>query len=180
MRDQRATSLGLFVLLITIIISDFGCTQPEKIKLSRIIFHTSRCFGSCSSQSIQIDSNRVMLLHSVHVDATPGIGIDFNPDSSRIGYFTGTISERLYTELEHELQNIQLRDLKFDGVSCCDGSVITIIVYYNGKRKFLKSMSPPAKARRLIDMLRYIGASTAVKRTKERFFIEERRFQNRE
>jgi hypothetical protein len=95
-----------------------------------------------------------------------------DPDTSRMGYFKGKVSERLYSELEDELQNVDLEHLQFDGVTCCDRSVKALIIYYNGKRKVLESVTPPEKTEKLIELLRYIVESTPTKRTPKRFSIE--------
>ncbi|WP_443092815.1 DUF6438 domain-containing protein [Chryseolinea sp. T2] len=167
-------TLRLIILGLSILIFD-GCRRYEKVKLDKIIFHTSRCFGSCPAYHSQIDSNRTLLLHSEYVDNTPDINTDLNnPDTSRIGYFTGQVSDRQYKELVNELEDIGLDDLQFDGMDCCDASTKTIIVYYNGKRKFLKSMFPPREADKLISLLRSICESTNTQRTDKMFQIEDK------
>lgn len=165
--------LRLIILTASVLIFG-GCRQYEKIKLEKIIFHTSRCFGSCPAYHSQIDNNKTLHLYSEYVDNTPDINTDLNnPDTSRMGYFTGRVSDRLYTQLENELQNIGIDNLQFDGQDCCDGSVETIIIYYNGKRKFLKSMFPPREADKLISLLLNIAESTPTKRSNNTFDIED-------
>lgn len=165
----RLIILGFSILMFG------GCRQYEKVKLDKIIFHTTRCLGLCPAYHSQIDRNKTLLLHSEYVDNTPGINTDLNnPDTSRIGYFTGQVSDRQYTELVNELENIGLDDLQFDGVDCCDASTKTIIVYYNGKRKFLKSMFPPREADKLISLLRSICESTKTQRTDKIFQVEDK------
>lgn len=150
-----------------------GCRQYEKIKLEKIIFHTSRCFGSCPAYHSQISSNQNLLVYSEYVDKTPDISTDLNnPDTSKMGYFTGRVSDWQYKELVNELENVGLDDLQFDEIDCCDASIKTIIVYYDGKRKFLKSMRPPREADKLIALLRFIVETTATQRTNKSFEIE--------
>jgi hypothetical protein len=163
------------ITLIFFIFAFGGCRHYEKVKLDKIIFHTSRCFGSCPAYHSQIDSNKTLLLHAEYVDNTLDIQTDLNnSDSSKMGYFTGQVNDRFYTELVNELENVGLDDLQFDGADCCDGSTKTIIVYYNGKRKFLKSMFPPKEANKLISILRNICESTNTQRTDKTFQIEDK------
>lgn len=150
-----------------------NCTQYKKIKLEKVIFHTSRCFGTCPAYHSEIDRNQNLLLYSEYVSKTPGIYTNLNnPDTSKMGYFVGKVSDNKYQELLNEIENIGLDNLKFDGLDCCDGSIKTIIVYYNGKGKFLKSMRPPREADRLISILRFIDESTKTQRTDKKFTIE--------
>jgi hypothetical protein len=51
------------------------------------------------------------------------------------------------------LQICDIDKLKFDGPDCCDLPIRTIIVYYNGKRKYLRAMFPPERAENLINYL---------------------------
>lgn len=166
MRQLIIVSISVLLLL--------GCKRVDDMKLEKIIFHTSGCFGHCPIFHSEIDSAKGFRLFSEYVDETPDIHTELysNPDSSRIGYFTGNVSDLLYKRLENELQIVGLGDLKFDGVDCCDGSVVTIIVYYNGKKKFFKSMFPPKEASKLVSILRQITESTTVERTSETFEIE--------
>jgi hypothetical protein len=165
--------MRLITIFIISVLCFIGSRKPEKIRLERIVFHTSRCFGSCPAYHSQIDSNKTFHLFAEYVSNTPDIATNlFNPDSSKMGYFTGRVSDTRYTELESELQIIGLDNLQFDGVDCCDGSIKTIIIYYNGKRKALRSMRPPREADKLISLLRYITESTSTHRTNQKFEIE--------
>ena len=129
--------------------------------------------GSCPAYHAQIDSTGTLLLYSEYVDKTPDINTDLNnPDTTKMGYFTGRVSDRQYNDLIKELENVGLENLRFDGRDCCDGSTKTIIIYYNGKRKFLKSMFPPREAGKIISQLRYIAESTPTQRTNQKFDIE--------
>jgi len=151
-----------------------SCGQYKKIKLEKIIFHTTRCFGRCPAYHAQIDSTGTLRVYSEYVTNTPDINTNLNnPDTTKMGYFTGRISDRQFKELISELENIGLDNLKFDGRNCCDGSTKTIIIYYNGKRKFLKSMFPPREADKLISLLRYIIETNMTQRTNQKFDIED-------
>jgi len=165
--------MRLITIFIISVLCFISCRKPEKIRLEKIIFHTSRCFGSCPAYHSQIESNKTFHLFAEYVSNTPDIATNLNnPDTSKMGYFTGTVSDIRYAELENELQIIGLDNLQFDDVDCCDGSIKTIIIYYNGKRKALRSMRPPREADKLISLLRYITESTLTHKTTQKFDIE--------
>lgn len=163
-------------LIIAIVFASIlGCSSPEKITLEKIVFHSSRCFGSCPAYHAQIDHDKTILLYSEYVSSKSGSAIKLNdPDTTKVGYFTGKVNEADYSDLERELQNIGINDLQFDeNLTCCDASLITIIVYYNnGKRKVLKSMFPPQEANRLIFLLYGIIESAELHRADQKFDIE--------
>ena len=161
------------VMVILFILAFVGCRRYERVKLEKIIFHNSRCFGSCPAYHFQIDSSKALLLYSEYMHNTDNQAGVNDPDTSKMGYFTGQVNDRLYGELVSELGNVGLDELQFDGANCCDGSTKTIIVYYNGKRKVLKSMFPPKEAGKLISLLRSIAETTNTQRTDKRFQIED-------
>lgn len=145
--------------------------QAQQVSFEKIIFHTTKCNGACAVYHLQVDANKSLKLFAEKVYKTDK-GISLAHDSTKTGYFTGMVSDTVFAHLEHELKTIELDNLEFNGISCCDGSLITIIVYYNGKRKILKSMYPPAKANKLIGILYDIcGKSILVKKT-SKFVIE--------
>ena len=158
------------IILIIVTLLGFSCKRPNPIKLEKIIFHTSFCFGTCPTYHLQIDSNKQVKLFAEEVYQGKSL---FLRDSTKMGYFIGEIPDTTFIKLAEELQSIGIDTLKFDGVNCCDGSVKTIIVYYNGKRKYLKSMFPPKIAENLIDRLNNICRNYNFKRTTEKFKIEE-------
>lgn len=150
--------------------------RPDKeyvpqVSFEKIIFHTTECNGACAVYHLQVDADKSLKLFAEKVYKIDK-SISLAYDSAKTGYFTGMVNDTLFAYLEHELKTIELESLEFNGASCCDGSLITIIVYYNGKRKLLKSMFPPAKAHKLIGILYDIcGKSTLTKKT-GKFVIE--------
>ncbi len=168
---MKSSSVQL-IILASFVFTIKGCKQNEEIRLEKIIFHTSRCMGSCPEYHAQIDNDRLILLHAEYVSKSSTPINLYDPDTARMGYFKGKVREEHYAELEGVLQNIRLSHLRFNGITCCDASVITIIIYYNNQRKVLQSMLPPKEAMKLIDLLRHIVESTPVQRAAEPFELE--------
>lgn len=162
-------SLALFSLILLIV----SCKQQrKKVDLEKIVFHTSECFGKCPTYHLQVDKDQRVKLYAEQVFKKPGNIASFEDDTARMGYFTGKASDSSFRKLTGELNKIELDTLEFDKTVCCDGSLITIIVYYNGKRKYLKSMFPPAKADKLISVLYEICHTSALQRTNDKLRIE--------
>ena len=177
------------IIILLFILNIYGCVQTNeqltskktisvidqsdrKVKLEKIVFHASPCYGNCSAYHMQVDSNRKVQVYAelVYFDKTRGLTDHL--DSTKMGHFTYRMSDESYNKLTLELQNISLDSLNFDGETCCDGQVKTIIVYYNNKRKFLQSIFPPKKAKILITTLEKLCVASELTRTSERFEIE--------
>jgi hypothetical protein len=103
----------------------------------------------------------------VHRSAVDNIG-----DSSKMGYFTGRVADTTFNKLKLAITTLGIDTVKFRPITCCDGALKTIIVYYDGKRKFLRSMFPPKTANNLIGLLQGICEQDNLQRTSSKFNIE--------
>ncbi|MEO6520303.1 MAG: DUF6438 domain-containing protein [Mucilaginibacter sp.] len=159
----------LFVPIFLLLCSISGCKSEQKIKFERIIFHTSICFGTCPVYHLEVNDHKRVKLYAETVFKTDTDLYD--EDHSKMGYFIGTVNNTTFTKLLNNIEQMGLDSIKFNNASCCDGSLITIIVYYNGKRKYLRSMFPPEKANKLISTL-YEICGTNLKRSGTQFNIE--------
>ncbi len=146
-------------------------TDNQSFSFEKIIFHTTACNGFCPIYHLEVTRNKQIRLHTEDAYRRSE-KFSFTRDSSKIGYFTGTIQDSTYQKLVTELSFMDLNNLAFDNAQCCDGSVITMIVYYNGKRKILRSMFPPEKALKLIGMLYDICGKSQLMRSTEQFTVE--------
>lgn len=158
-------SIAALLLFITL----SGFAQTKKSAFEKIIYHTTACFGTCPTYHLEVNKDKTVRLYAEQVfkDANR----PFQTDSSKVGYFTGTLSDSLFHKLTVEFNRANPKSLKFPKVMCCDAPVVTLILYYKGKRKFLKSMTPPPEARELIAVLRGICESTT-QRSPDKFVIE--------
>lgn len=160
------------VLMLSLVIS---CkTTNKEIKFDKIIFHSSACFGMCNTYHLEIDSTKKVFLfvqEKYNNDAEPFIS--YNLEDSSMGYFKGMMDDCTFLKITKAFQKVGIDSLEFPEVLCCDGQVITIIAYYNGKRKYLKSMIPPEKSYQLINVLMRFCNHHSLPRTKDTFKIEE-------
>jgi hypothetical protein len=94
-------------------------------------------------------------------------------DRRHSGACKGKIDPGRFTTLIAKLNSSDFTNLTFPSVDCCDGAVTTLIIYANGKRTFLKSMTPPEKAQKLISFLYVLGTQSAISSKTVEVNIEE-------
>ncbi|MBC7874479.1 MAG: hypothetical protein H7Y01_10810 [Ferruginibacter sp.] len=142
-------------------------TTGNEIQFEKLIYHSSRCDGTCPQVDLQIDSNRIIIVNRVFFDSKGEI------DSSRSGNFKGVLEPAGYDQFMKELQSADFKNLKFPDIQCCDGVIKTIIVYSGGDRTYLKSMTPPPEASAFISFLHQIGTVMKLTTTTEVLNMEE-------
>jgi hypothetical protein len=142
--------------------------RDRSIVFEKIIYHTTSCYGTCPTIDLEIDSNRNIYLSGSFYDSTSM----FKKDTAASGNFTGRLNETQYNRLISILQTCNLKTLEFPERMGADAPVTTLIIYYNGQRKYLKSMFPPSIAEELIEFLYMINQNTKLTKTKEKRTIE--------
>lgn len=140
------------------------------IKFEKIIFHTTECFGTCPVYHLQVDNSKQIKLNA-QVVYKPRSG--YQTDTASQGYFKGQLSDTTFGKLIKAIQSCNLRTLKMSNALCCDGSVSTIIIYFNGQRKYFKTMFPPTIANELIKTLYGICEEGGLVKSFGKFKIEE-------
>jgi hypothetical protein len=161
---------------LLIVFSLLSCNRTvETITFEKIVFHTYPSFwGSTPTFHLQVDKDKNMKIYSEEVFKYPNKIRSWETDTSKMGYFIGKVTDTTFVKLKSELQAIGLDTVKFVSPKYAldSESPVDIIVYYNGKRKCLKSMYPPTYARKLISTLYEICETTDLQKTKEKFIIE--------
>jgi hypothetical protein len=153
-------------LNITFIKQEFN--KDKSIIFERIIYHTTSCFGSCPTIDLEIRNDKsVYLKGQFYKDNSM-----FELDSITSGQFVGKLNDTLYDELITILQTCNLKKLSFRGRHGADAPVTTLIIYYNGQRKYLKSMFPPTIADKLIEFLYLVSTKAELTRTDEKRTLE--------
>lgn len=121
-------------------------TTDTSIKLEKIVFNTTFCDGSCPEYHLEIN-------RSLETRLVVNIDNWFDSDTTKRGNFKGFLEREKFDNLESLVRSCNLRTLQFVEGGF-DGSIITIIIYFNGgQKKYLKSMFPPQIARLLINYL---------------------------
>ena len=142
--------------------------QDKSIIFEKIIYHTTSCFGSCPTIDLEIDKTKSVYLDGQFFKEYP----DYEIDSIKSGQFKGKLTDSLFKELILILQTSNLKTLKFPKIFGNDAPVTTLIIYYNGQRKYLKSMFPPTIANKLIEFLYLINQNTILTRTDKKKTLE--------
>ena len=159
----------LFLFWLLSFCSCAQSTQPKKsneINLTKLIYHSSRCYGPCPTIDMEIDSNR-------HIYVTRQRFHFKEPIDSGSGYFAGILPQEKFDSVIHLLKACDYNNLTFPDVNCCDGVITTLIIYSNGQRKYLRSMTPPQKAGKLISYLHEIGLNEPLAKTDKEIKLEE-------
>ncbi len=155
------------ILIFTCCFSWAQTKANDKMNFEKIVFHSSRCNGTCPQIDFQIDSKKNIVIDRVFYKTKSTI------DNSKTGKFKGSLDNKTYNKLLQMLKKSDFENLKFPDVDCCDGVVTTIIIYSNNKRTYLKSMTPPDEAKELISFLHQLGANYKLKKTKGKIALEE-------
>jgi hypothetical protein len=77
------------------------------------------------------------------------------------------LTRQQYNKLIEVLKKSNLDTLEFKPLGITDVSETTIIVYYNGKRKYLHSARPAPEANDLITFIKSVGNDKGLERTTE-------------
>lgn len=151
---------------ITFIKQEFNV--DKSIVFEKIIYHTTSCFGSCPTIDLEIKNDKSVYLNGqFYKDNSIS-----EMDSIKSGQFFGELNDTLYNELINILQTSNLRTLTFPDTNGYDAPVTTLIIYYNGQRKYLKSMFPPTIAKKLIVFLYLVNTKADLTRIDKERTIE--------
>lgn len=138
----------------------------QKFVFSRIIYHSTHCNGTCPQIDLEIDSSGNVLLKREFWKAKGEV------EDHGSGSFKGKIDPKTYFDLIATLIKSDYSKLKFPPEFCCDASVTTIIIYANGRRTRLSSMSPPADAYSLISFLHDLATKIKIPPTADKINLE--------
>ncbi|SDI35468.1 hypothetical protein SAMN05421846_106239 [Chryseobacterium taeanense] len=126
----------------------------HSISFEKLIYRTTSCYGNCSIINLELDKNKNIYIHR-----------EIFNDKINSGNFKGTLSEEEYARFINILQTSNLRKWYFPEKDGSDSPITTLIIYHNGKRKYFKSMFPPAISNQLIKLLYEIGEKAQLIRT---------------
>jgi hypothetical protein len=156
--DLKIVSVNDSVLVVKPV-SNFSKTYFQgrpiiRLKRKEFIVDKTLIFERLVFQSIwsgptielEVDSSRHAYMNYTNTDEDQTVTL-------ATGSYSAILDHATFNELICQLQNCNLRTLKFKEVKGADSPVKTLIVYFNGKRKYLKSIAPPRIAD---DLLRFI------------------------
>jgi hypothetical protein len=111
----------------------------------KLVYHATQAWFS-PTVSLQLDNQRNLYLE---IDN----GFYGHNRDLETGQYRAVLDDSTYKQFVTILQNSSIRSLRFGNVEVKDSPEITLIVYFNGKRKYLKSTSTP---RAVNDLLSFI------------------------
>ncbi|OHT47039.1 DUF6438 domain-containing protein [Flavobacterium tructae] len=142
--------------------------RDDGFKFERIIFHASYCFGDCPEINLEINAKGEIKMNSVFFKT------ESSRDNDRSGSFKGKLDLQTFEELKKLIIQSKVVTLNLnDEMLCCDGAVKTIIVYFNGKRKFVRAMFTPAILGELISFLYRIDTVVKLEKSSVVFRFDE-------
>jgi hypothetical protein len=117
----------------------------KTIVFEKLVYHASRAWNG-PTVAMQVDSNKNLYMRYTNNTG----GLDRGLAS---GNYKAVLDDDTYKELIKQLQNCNLRTLRFGDIKGHDSPDITLIMYFNGKRKYLKSMFPPRISEELLTFI---------------------------
>lgn len=105
------------------------------IIFEKMIYHATSAWGS-PTISLELDKKRNLYLDTQNHSGGYDKGL-------ATGSYAAVLDDSTYKEFIYQLQGCMLRALRFGSIKGADSPEITLIMYFNGRRKYLKSMFPP-------------------------------------
>lgn len=137
----------------------------KSLVFQKLVYHASQAWDG-PTVALEVDSSRVLYMQYKHDSFGTDRGL-------ATGTYSATLDDTTYNHLIGYLQNCNLRKLRFGNIRGNDSPEIRLIVYFNGKRKFLKSMFPPRIANELLSfILLRLQTYSGLKPTEERRQLE--------
>ncbi|MFD2824451.1 DUF6438 domain-containing protein [Lacinutrix iliipiscaria] len=136
----------------------------------KLIFHSSSCFGSCPIVHLEISSNRKLKLTGNYYQENSK-----KKDEKRSGNYNGELTQNEYNRLIDLIIKSRITtygDTDKNANFCCDGSIKTLVLYHNGKRKYYKAMFTPPLLDELISFLYNIDKEAILTKTRNEFEFE--------
>jgi hypothetical protein len=143
--------------------------KNDDINFEKLVFHTSSCYGSCPIIHLQINADRKIKLNAHFYE----FGRSLVEKEEISGNFIGELDVATYNEFINILTQSRINTYNITNDRlCCDGSVKTIITYFNNKRNYVKTMFAPKILDNLILFLYELNTKVKLVRTNEYFDFE--------
>lgn len=164
-------SMKFFIALVTTILFISCASNKNSSNFEKLVYNSSRCFGDCPIIHFQVTSDKTLLLSKMKISRMSAQAAgDYSIKKEEFKYYKGKVSDDLYNQMLAEL--VTTDSVNLEGPNCCDASMKTMIAYYNGKRKYVKTMFPSAEGKNLFSILQKISESENLTETSEKFEFE--------
>jgi hypothetical protein len=156
----------IFVKTDTVLnLSKQDCVFDSSFKFEQITYHVSDCEGDCQAKHLRINAKGDVFLLRETADI-------FKKKPLKSGSFYAKLSTPELENLVRILKSSNLQSINSDNVDCCDFQTITLIVYFNGQKKYYKSTNPPPAMNSLINKLNEISENSIFLESHKKYIFE--------
>lgn len=162
-----------FFFIITSLLIISCATKKVENRFEKIIFHTTKCFGTCPVYHLELNKNKEIKLYIEKAYQKRKI------DTSRIGYYKGKLDNKTYAEFLGLLNKI---DLKKSGIIepiyepnttiLEDGTQLYLILYIDKLRKPIIYIYPEGHWQKTMTFLYKIAEDESLIKINEELDIE--------
>lgn len=161
-----------FYLIIPFILISCASKKSDN-GFEKIIFHTSKCFGTCPEYHLELNKKKEIKLFIEKAYNKRAI------DSLKIGYYKGKLDNEKYSELISLIEKI---DLEKSGIIepirepniivLNEGSQLSIILYIKNQRKPMIYIYPAGHWKKLMSFVYKISSSENLTKINKELQIE--------
>lgn len=138
--------------------------KKSRIKISKIIFHQSACFGSCNIIHLSLNANKTFYLDGTFTSSS---NFYSDIDSVRTGVFDGILVDSIFQKIENEIRLLKLSKIKADNEYRTDASKSAIVFYTNRGKYIFKYRKSPSCFNEIIQIFNNIHKQSTVVRRKD-------------
>ncbi|WP_298393510.1 DUF6438 domain-containing protein [Flavobacterium sp.] len=160
--------------IATVALLIIGCASKKKEpQFDKVIFHTSKCFGTCPEYHLEINDNKEikLFIEKAYIKRTL--------DTSKIGYYKGKLGNETYDELTNLIKTIDLQKSGIiepkqepNTITNNEGTQLSVLLYNNKKRKPIIYIYPAGHWRKLMKFVYEVAADDKLIKTTEKLNIE--------
>lgn len=162
----------IFYLIVPLIL--IGCASKKNDNgFEKIIFHTSKCFGTCPEYHLELNQKKEIKLFIEKAYKKRTI------DTLKIGFYKGKIDSETYSELISLIEKIDLEKSGIvepirepNTIVLKEGSQLSLILYIKNQRKPMIYIYPAGHWEKLISFVYKISNSENLTKTSEELQIE--------
>lgn len=152
----------------------FSCASKKKdVKFDKVIFHTSKCFGTCPEYHLELNQNKEIKLFVEKAYTKRTI------DTSKMGYYKGKLDNETYAELVNLIETIDVQKSGIiepkqepNTIIIKEGSQLSLLLYNNKERKPITYIYPAGHWQKLMKFVYEVAADDKLIKTKEKLDIE--------
>lgn len=149
------------------------CYKKNDNRFEKIIFHTSKCFGTCPEYHLEINQKKEIKLHIEKVYEKRTL------DTFKIGYYKGKLDDETYLELLSLIEHIDIEKSgniepksESNTILIKEGSQLSLILYFKKQRKSMIYIHPVGHWQKLMTYVHKIANSENLTKVAEKFEIE--------